>query len=74
MHICCIIIQHIFHYLSGQKLDDDVAGDNTLCDLGLVPTSILNFAWHPDVVEDIKMQLGQNVAYLKCEIANLASA
>ncbi len=61
-------------WCSGQKLNDEATGESTLCDLGLVPTSILNFGWHPDVADEIRTQLGNNAVYLKDEIANLASA
>ena len=47
---------------------------NIISDLGLIPACILNFAWHPDMVEEIKQQLGPNAIYLKDEIAALAKS
>ena len=48
--------------------------ENIISDLGLIPACILNFAWHPDMVEEIKQQLGPNAIYLKDEIAALAKS
>ena len=48
--------------------------ESSLTDLGLIPTSILNFAWHPDMAEEVKQQLGPNAAYLKDSIMALAKS
>lgn len=59
---------------SGQKLEAEVTRDASLIDLGLMPTSILNFGWHPEVAEEVKQQLGPNAPYLRLDISSLASA
>jgi len=59
---------------SGQRLDDDSTKDSALIDLGLIPACILTFAWHPEVVEEVKQQLGPNAVYLKDDIATLANS
>ena len=45
-----------------------------LIDLGLIPASILNFSWHPEVADEIKQQLGSNTIYLKDDIASQAKS
>lgn len=59
---------------SGQKLDEESVKESNLIDLGLVPTSLLSFAWHPEVAEEVKQQLGPNAAYLKDDVAALAKS
>merc|ERR1712038_1332554 len=59
---------------SGQRLDEDSTKDSALIDLGLIPACILTFAWHPEVVEEVKQQLGPNAVYLKDDIATLANS
>lgn len=59
---------------SGQKLDEEPVKESNLIDLGLVPTSLLSFAWHPEVAEEVKQQLGPNSAYLKDDVAALAKS
>lgn len=56
-----------------QRLEAEAARDASLMDLGLVPTAVLNFAWHPDMAQEIKSQLGPNAKFLKDEIAALAT-
>jgi len=58
---------------SGQVLENESL-DSSLSDLGLIPTSILSFAWHPDVAEEVKQQLGPNAAYLKDSVMALAKS
>lgn len=58
---------------SGQVLENENF-ESSLTDLGLIPTSILNFAWHPEVAEEVKQQLGPNAAYLKDSIMALAKS
>ena len=60
-------------------LHDNVLGEvcdkeASLIDLGLVPSSILSFAWHPEVAGEVKQQLGPNAAYLKDSILALAKS
>jgi len=59
---------------SGQRLDEHSVKDSTLIDLGLIPASILNFSWHPEVADEIKQQLGSNTIYLKDDIASQAKS
>jgi len=58
---------------SGQALDSENF-DSSLTDLGLIPTTILSFAWHPEVADEVKQQLGPNAAYLKDSIMALAKS
>ena len=58
---------------SGQVLENESL-ESSLTDLGLIPTSILSFAWHPDVAEEVKQQLGPNAAYLKDSVMALAKS
>eukprot|EP00095_Tigriopus_kingsejongensis_P004109 maker-scaffold122_size333723-snap-gene-0.19 protein:Tk04109 transcript:maker-scaffold122_size333723-snap-gene-0.19-mRNA-1 annotation:"ubx domain-containing protein 6-like" len=46
--------------------------DSNLLDLDLVPSSKLTFAWHPDVADEVKAQLGPNPDYLKAEVRLLS--
>ena len=57
---------------SGQAMDQECK-ENSLMELALVPTSILSFAWHPDVAEEVKSQLGPNAVYLRDDITALIS-
>ncbi|TRY67459.1 hypothetical protein TCAL_08029 [Tigriopus californicus] len=41
--------------------------DKTLMDLELIPSSLMTFAWHPEVAEEVKAQIGENATYLKVE-------
>ncbi|XP_038218056.1 UBX domain-containing protein 6 [Zerene cesonia] len=52
---------------TGQKLNLDENSNKTLIDLRLVPTSVLNFAWHSSVAEEINNSPNKDV-YLKPEI------
>ena len=47
--------------------------EKNLLDLDLVPTAILTFAWHPEVAEEVKSQLGSQPIYLRDEVMALAS-
>ena len=47
--------------------------ESSLIDLGLVPTSILSFAWHPEVADEVKSQLGPNAVYLRDDVTALIS-
>eukprot|EP00093_Oithona_nana_P003608 03608.XXX_171711_163215_1 [CDS] Oithona nana genome sequencing. len=55
---------------SGQAMDQECK-ENSLMELALVPTSILSFAWHPEVAEEVKSQLGSNAVYLRDDITAL---
>jgi len=59
---------------SGQRLDDEPIKECSLIDLGLVPTAVLSFAWHPDVAEEVKSQLGPEANYLQDNILALAKS
>ncbi|KOB68280.1 putative UBX domain-containing protein 1 [Operophtera brumata] len=52
---------------TGQKLTIDDDANKTLVDLRLVPTIVLNFAWHASVAQDIKDSPNKDM-YLKPEI------
>ncbi|CAG4980752.1 unnamed protein product [Colias eurytheme] len=52
---------------TGHKLNIDEDSNKTLIDLKLVPTSILNFAWHSSILEEINNSPNKDV-YLKPEI------
>jgi len=58
---------------SGQIVENENF-DTPLTELGLIPTSILNFAWHPEVADEVKQQLGPNASYLKDSILALAKS
>lgn len=58
---------------SGQVVEGENF-DTSLTELGLIPTSILNFAWHPEVADEVKQQLGPNASYLKDSILALAKS
>ena len=55
----------------GQILEDK---DSQLIEAGLVPTALLNFAWHPEVAEEVRQQLGSQAAFLKDHILALAKS
>ena len=61
----------LFDSASGQRMED--SKETSLIDLGLVPTSVLSFAWHPEVAEEVKSQLGPNAAYLRDDVTSLIS-
>ena len=62
-----------FSLISGQIVENENF-DTPLTELGLIPTSILNFAWHPEVADEVKQQLGPNASYLKDSILALAKS
>lgn len=62
----------VLHGIQGQHMDE--AKEASLIDLALVPSSILSFAWHPEVIEEVKQQLGPNAPYLKDSILSLAKS
>ena len=71
----------LYDSASGQSFPDMTEGDSdrsknqeSLIDLGLVPTSVLSFAWHPEVAEEIKAQLGPEATYLKDSVLALNKA
>ena len=51
---------------TGARLQEEEAG--TLLDLGLVPASLLNFTWHPDIEQDIASQGNASVTFLRPEL------
>lgn len=51
---------------TGARLGQEEA-DQTLLDLGLVPASLLNFCWDPDIERDILSQ-GQKLEALRPEL------
>lgn len=57
---------------TGGRLGEPEA-ETTLMDLGLVPSSLLTFSWHPDMADEIQSGLGTNDTFLKEEIAALAA-
>ena len=61
----------LYDSASGQRMED--SKESSLIDLGLVPTSILSFAWHPEVAEEVKSQLGPNAVYLRDDVTALIS-
>ncbi|VVD06020.1 unnamed protein product, partial [Leptidea sinapis] len=52
---------------TGQKLSLEEDANSNLIDLKLVPTSVLNFAWHPSVLDEISSSPNKDV-YLKPEV------
>lgn len=58
---------------SGGRLGDTEA-EASLLDLGLVPSTLLTFSWHPDMIEEIQSGLGNTDSYLREDIAALASS
>ena len=47
--------------------------DSSLADLGLVPSAVLTFAWHPEVAAEVSEQMGPNPTFLKPDICALAA-
>ena len=66
-------LTQFFPLISGQIVENENF-DTPLTELGLIPTSILNFAWHPEVADEVKQQLGPNASYLKDSILALAKS
>lgn len=64
----------VLHGIHQQHMMDNEAKEASLIDLALVPSSILSFAWHPDVIEEVKHQLGPNAPYLTDSILSLAKS
>ena len=58
---------------SGSRLGEPEC-DSSLLDLGLVPSMLLTFSWHPDMVDEIQSGLGTNDAFLREDIAALAES
>lgn len=52
---------------TGHKLIPDEDANKTLIDLRLVPATVLTFAWHPSVIEEINNSPNRDV-YLKPEV------
>ncbi|CAK1589729.1 unnamed protein product [Parnassius mnemosyne] len=52
---------------TGHKLIPEEDGNKTLIDLRLVPATVLTFAWHPSVAEEINNSPNKDV-YLKPEV------
>lgn len=52
---------------TGQKLNIEDDGNKTLIDLRLVPASVLTFAWHSSVAQQIQNSPNKDV-YLKPEV------
>lgn len=52
---------------TGQKLSIDDDANKTLVDLRLVPTIVLNFAWHSSIAQDIRDSPNKDM-YLKPEV------
>ena len=68
----------LFDAAKGQ-IDCDESAQKTLLDLGLIPSAILIFNWHPDVAEEVESQLNNlhattndKPAYLKHELLQIA--
>ncbi|KAJ2944929.1 hypothetical protein O0L34_g1824 [Tuta absoluta] len=57
----------ILNHPTGHKLNIDEDANKTLIDLRLVPATVLNFAWHPSVIEQINSSPNRDV-YLKPEV------
>ena len=60
-------------------IDNEQSYQKTLLDLGLIPSAILTFNWHPDVAEEVESQLNNlhattndKPAYLKHELLQIA--
>ena len=39
------------------QIDSESSEQITLLDMGLIPSAILTFKWHPDVAEEVEAQL-----------------
>ena len=67
-------------FLAGKGQIDTVESENkTLLDMGLIPSAILTFNWHPDVAEEVESQLSnaqsctnEKPAYLKHDLIQSA--
>lgn len=57
---------------TGSRFGDGEA-ESTLMDLALVPSTLLTFSWHPDMVDEIQRSMGLNDTYLREDIAALAT-
>ena len=55
----------------GQILEDK---ETPMIELGLVPTALLNFAWHPEVADEVRQQLGPQASYLQDSVLALAKS
>ena len=60
-------------------IDNEQSNQKTLLDLGLIPSAILTFNWHPDVAEEVESQLSDlhastndKPAYLKHDLIKAA--
>ena len=51
---------------SGARLHQEE--DGSLLELGLVPASLLNFTWHPDIEQDIASQGNASITFLRPEL------
>lgn len=58
---------------SGSRLGEPEC-ESSLIDLGLVPSTLLTFSWHPDMVDEIQSQLGNCDSFLREDIAALAES
>ena len=56
---------------TGSRLGD-LEAESTLLDLGLIPSTLLTFAWHPEMAEEIQAGIGGSDLYLREDIAALA--
>lgn len=52
---------------TGHKLIEEEDANKTLIDLRLVPATVLTFAWHNSIIEDINQSPNKDV-YLKPEV------
>ena len=50
---------------SGARLQEE---GGSLLELGLVPASLLNFTWHPDIEQDIASQGNASITFLRPEL------
>ncbi|KAI5644661.1 PUB domain-containing protein [Phthorimaea operculella] len=57
----------ILNHPTGHKLNIDEDANKTLIDLRLVPATVLNFAWHPSVIEQVNSSPNNDV-FLKPEV------
>merc|ERR1711997_1078899 len=68
----------LFDAAQGQLEGNEIERKNLL-DLSLIPSAVLTFNWHPDVAEEIEMQLrnspgatsAEKPAFIKHELVNL---
>ena len=60
------------------QIDSVKSEEMTLLDMGLIPSAILTFNWHPDVAEEVESQLrnlttnNEKPAYLKHDLIQSA--